>query len=472
MTTYRTKTTLAFAAFGAVTAAACVGREATSATAAAEAPAPKPAAVAPATGRVLTGKDAMGDWTTDAPGVRRRLTVADLPAPFDTPSVDNGPRMVGRPEGAWPKAPAGFKVEQFAADLSNPRVIVTAPNGDLFVAESRANQVRLLRDADGDGKPETKQVFASGLKQPFGIAFYPNGANPKWVYIANTDSVVRFPYKNGDLQTTVAPEVITNDVPGGGQLRGGGHWTRDLVFSPDNKKMFVSVGSLSNVAQKEGDMEREQGRADILQYDLDRDGRRTGGKVFAYGIRNPVGLAIQPRTGTLWTSVNERDGLGDHLPPEYVTSVKEGGFYGWPWYYIGSNQDPRHKGARPDLANKVIVPDVLIQSHSASLDLAFYTGKVFPSEYRDQIFAAEHGSWNRSRRTGYKVIRVPVDAGGRATGEYVDFLTGFVTPDGDVWGRPVGVTTGRDGALYVTDDGGNCIWRVSYDGAKRQAANR
>jgi glucose/arabinose dehydrogenase len=404
---------------------------------------------------VLTGEAALGDWTTDAPGVRRRLTPADMPKPYDTRSVDNGPRMIPRPQGAMPQVPAGFKVEEFATGLNNPRVVITAPNGDVFVAESRANRVRVLRDADGDGKAEVSQVYAGGLTLPFGLAFHPPGPNPTHLYIGNTDAVVRFPYRNGDLRAGAEPEVIVPDIPGGGMLRGGGHWTRDLQFSRDGRKLWVSVGSLSNVS----DDAREERRATVLEYNPDGSGYR----LFASGIRNPVGLAVHPETGDLWTSVNERDELGDHLVPDYVTRVQDGGFYGWPWYYIGPNQDPRHQGKRPDLRDKVIVPDVLIQSHSASLDLAFYTGTRFPREYRNHIFAAQHGSWNRARRTGYKVVRVPVERG-RATGIYEDFMTGFVTQDGNVWGRPVGVATARDGSLLVTDDGGNLVWRVSYTG--------
>jgi glucose/arabinose dehydrogenase len=402
---------------------------------------------------VLTGQAALGDWTTDAPGVRRRITPADMPPPYATPSVDNGPRMVRRPEGALPKVPPGFRAELFADGLRNPRVIVTAPNGDLFVAESQAHRIHVLRDADGDGKPEVRQVFATGLVLPFGLAFHPPGPSPQHLYVGNTDSVVRFPYRNGDLTARGPAETIVPDIPGGGRLRGGGHWTRDVDFSLDGKRMWVSVGSLSNVS----DDANEARRAAVLQYNPDG----TGYRLYASGIRNPVGLAVHPETGDLWTSVNERDELGDHLVPDYITRVQEGGFYGWPWYYIGPNQDPRHPGKRPELRDRVIVPDVLIQSHSASLDLAFYTGAMFPREYRHHIFAAEHGSWNRSRRTGYKVIRVPVQ-NGRATGEYEDFMTGFVTPEGNVWGRPVGVAVAKDGALMVTDDGGNCVWRVAY----------
>ena len=411
-------------------------------------------------GGVLTGREALGDWTTDAPGVRRKLTLNDLPKPFDTKSVDNGPKMVKRPEGAWPKAPTGFTVTEFANGLQNPRVVVTAPNGDLFVAESAPGRVRVLRDADGDGKPELNEVFASDLRQPFGIAFYPPGASPTHVYVANTDSVVRFPYKNGDTKAGGEPQTVVGDVPGGGRLRGGGHWTRDVVFSLDGKRMFVSVGSKSNV----DDNDQETRRADILAFDPEGKGET----IYASGIRNPVGLAVHPTTGQLWTSVNERDALGDHLVPDYVTHVEEGGFYGWPWYYIGDHQDPRHDGKRPELKDKVIVPDVLLQSHSASLDLAFYTGKTFPEAYRLDAFAAEHGSWNRERRTGYKVVRVPL-RDGKATGEYEDFLVGFVTPEGNVWGRPVGVAVAGDGALIVTDDGSNTVWRVAYTGTSSGA---
>jgi glucose/arabinose dehydrogenase len=415
------------------------------------------AGVRPA-GPVLTSRAALGDWTTDAPGVRRRITTAELPPPYDTPSVDNGPRMIPRPQGAWPQAPEGFKVEQFAEGLENPRVIVTAPNGDVFVAESRPGRVKLLRDADGDGKPEMTTVFASGLTLPFGLAFYPAGRNPRYLYVANTDSVVRFPYRNGDTKASAGPEMIVSNIPGGGRLRGGGHWTRDIAFSRDGRRMFVSVGSMSNVDEGRN----EERRACILEFRPDG----TGEKLFASGIRNAVGIAIHPTSGELWASVNERDGLGDHLVPDYVTRVKEGGFYGWPWYYIGPNQDPRHPGKRPELRDKVIVPDVLLQSHTASLAMTFYTGRQFPAEYRDHAFAAQHGSWNRTRRTGYKVVRIPV-RDGKPTGEYEDFLTGFVTADGNVWGRPVGVSVGREGSLYVTDDGSGTVWRVTYGGARR-----
>jgi glucose/arabinose dehydrogenase len=412
---------------------------------------------APSRVETLTGKKALGDWTTDAPGVRRKITTAELAAPYETKSADNGARMVKRPEGAWPQAPRGFKVTEFTKGLQNPRKIVTAPNGDIFIAESQPGRIKVLRDSDRDGKPETIENFAAGLTQPFGIAIYPPKGNPSHIYVANTDSVVRFPYKNGDIHASGSPETIVADIPGGGRLRGGGHWTRDIVFSPDGKRMFVSVGSKSNV----GDDENERRRADILVFDPEGKGE----KIFASGIRNPVGIAINPTTGELWASVNERDQLGDHLVPDYITHVEEGGFYGWPWYYIGGNPDPRLKGKHPELRDKVIVPDVLLQSHSASLCMTFYNGEQFPSEYRGDAFAAEHGSWNRARRTGYKVIRVPLKDG-KSTGEYEDFLVGFVTKDGNVWGRPVGVAVAGDGSLLVTDDGSGTVWRVVYVGAE------
>jgi glucose/arabinose dehydrogenase len=406
---------------------------------------------------LLTGRDALGDWTTDAPGVRRRITIEDLAKPFETPSAMNNPRVAARPPGAMPRAPKGFEVSEFAAGLRNPRKAVTAPNGDIVVADSMPGRIKILRDADGDGKAELTADFATGLSRPFGIAFYPAGPNPTHMYIGNTDSVVRFPYHTGDTKASGPAEKLIDNIPTGReQVGGGGHWTRDLEFSKDGKTLFVSVGSRSN----NDDDKRETRRADILAFDV--DGRNE--RIYASGIRNAVGLAIHPQTGQLWASVNERDALGDHLVPDYVTHVEEGGFYGWPWYYIGAHEDPRYKGKHSELKDKVIVPDVLVQSHSASLCMTFYTGSQFPEAYRLDGFAAEHGSWNRARRTGYKVIRIPMKDG-KATGEYEDFLVGFVTPEGNVWGRPVGVTVAKDGALLVTDDGSGIIWRVAYTGS-------
>lgn len=405
---------------------------------------------------ILTRQAAMGDWTTDAPGVRRVIRVADLPAPYQTPSDANGPHIVPRPQGAWPKVPAGFQVDLLTTGLGNPRKIVTAPNGDLFIAESAPGRVKILR-LDADGKLASTNVFAQNLHQPFGIAFYPPGPNPRYVYVANTDSVVRFAYQNGDLSAHTSPEMIVPDIPGGGLLRGGGHWTRDVVFTQDGTKMFVSVGSHSNV----NDDAKEKHRADILQYNPDGSAFR----IYASGIRNAVGLAIEPQTGGLWASVNERDELGDDLPPDYITHIEDNGFYGWPWYYIGNHQDPRHKGAHPELADHITIPDVLLQAHSASLCITFYTATQFPAAYRGFAFAAEHGSWNRSKRTGYKVICVPISNGKSVGGEYDDFMTGFVTDSGDVWGRPVGVTVDGQGSLIVVDDGSSSVWRARYASA-------
>ena len=388
------------------------------------------------------------------PGARHRITVADLPPPYATKSVDEGPDLVERPKDAWPQAPPGFTVTLFATGLENPRLVRRAPNGDLFVAESRAGRVRVLRGIDGDGRVQTLEVFASGLNRPFGIAFYPPSGQPQYVYVGNTDEVVRFPYQSGDLKARGPSEAVA-PLPGGGQLRGGGHWTRDIAFSTDGKRVFVSVGSLTNVDDPETNP-GEKNRAAILEFTP--DGKNM--KVFASGIRNAVGIAISPATGDLWASVNERDGLGDNLVPDYITRVQEGGFYGWPWYYMGGHQDPRHKGKHPELKQKVLTPDVLLQPHSASLQMTFYDRQAFPEEYRG-IFAALHGSWNRRIRTGYEVIHVPLQTG-RATGEYQDFLTGFVTPEGKVWGRPVGVAVAGDGSLIVTDDGGNVVWRVAH----------
>ena len=453
--------------------------------------------------QTISGQAAFADYSKQKPGVRRKITVADLPQPKPSESVDNGPTLVQRPEGAWPIAPAGFTVQLYAGgDAATPmqrsenkkeihaptsgtfvmpRIIHAAPNGDLFVADSQAGSILVLRGVTAAGKAATISTYATGLDHPFGIAFYPAGANPQWIYVGNATTVVRFAYKSGDLKTTSASETIVPDIPGYAQLRGGGHWTRDVVFSSDDKHMLVSVGSGSN-ADDPDTHPNEFHRADVLEYTP--EGKFI--EVYAYGIRNCVGVAINSVTGQLWCSTNERDALGNNLVPDYVTSVKEGGFYGWPWYYMGGYQDPRlpkpcANGTGPNpqaaaltpgeakdcqrvnLTSKVITPDVLVQPHMASLGMTFYpTSKsAFPSQYDGDGFAAEHGSWNRANRGGYEVIRIPMESG-KATGEYEDFLTGFVTADGQVWGRPVGVAVGHDGALYVTDDGSRSVWRVAY----------
>ena len=421
-----------------------------------------------------------GDWRRAAPGVEHHFTLADLPAPYKTTSSGNSPQVVSQPANASLSVPAGFKVRLFATGLSDPRIVRVAPNGDIFVAETAANRIRVLRSADGAETPSGNQVFADGLDRPFGIAFYPPGNHPQWIYVANNNSVVRFPYRSGDLKASGMAQVV---VPRLTESHGG-HSTRDVAFSLDGKRMFITVGSGSNVAEgmskkspaeiARWDTQHGQGagwdaetnRADILV--TDPEGREPL-HTFATGIRNGAGIAVDPETGELWTATNERDGLGDDLVPDYVTRVKAGGFYGWPWYYMGGHEDPRHAGERPDLAGKTITPDVLLQSHSAPLEMCFYTATTgvaaFPAEYRGDVFVASHGSWNRSLRTGYKVMRVRLEHG-VPTGAYEDFLTGFVVNNRSVWGRPVGVAVARDGALLVTEDGNETLWRVSYTGGR------
>ena len=417
----------------------------------------------------LVGAAAFADWRGDKPGVIRTIKPENLPKPGATASSANVARIVPRPRSAVPQVPAGFKIELFAEGLSGPRQMRVAPNGDVFIAETRAGRIRVLRAADGSAKPAGNEIYASGLNAPFGMAFFPTGEDPKWVYVANTDSVLRFPYDKGDTKAAKKPETVVTELP-----HGFGHSTRDIVFTNDNKRMLVSVGSASNAAEGIGrapgglkawiaghplgaSWGSERNRADVLVFDP--EGKNPG--VFATGIRNCVGLAVHPRTGDAYCSTNERDGLGDNLVPDYVTRVRESAFYGWPWFYIGGNQDPHHAGERPDLKDKVTVPDVLVQAHSASLGLAFYSGNAFPREYSGDGFAAEHGSWNRSKRTGYKVIRIRLKDG-VPTGEYQDFVTGFVVNDSEVWGRPVDVAVTHDGALLVSEDGNGTIWRITH----------
>jgi glucose/arabinose dehydrogenase/cytochrome c2 len=412
-------------------------------------------------GAVLTGAAAFGDWRSDAPGVRRLIRVEDLPQPFATSSARNSPRVVPRPADALPRAPEGWRVDLFAERLEEPRQIRVAPGGDVFIAETDHGRVRVLRAKEGATRADQRWTFADGLDGPFGMAFYPPGASPQWLYVAENNRVVRFPYREGDTAARARPEVVVPDL----SPTSGGHTTRDVVFSLDGKRMFVSVGSQSNVAEGIGRKSQqeisawetthapgaawgfEERRANVLVFDP--EGK--GGRIFATGLRNCVGMAVHPTTGDLWCSTNERDGMGDDLVPDYVTRVKEGAFYGWPWYWLGNGEDPRLKGQRPDLAGKATVPDVLIQSHSASLGMTFREGDGF---------AAEHGSWNRERRTGYKVVRIPT-RNGVPTGEYEDFLVGFVVDQRSVWGRPVGVAVARDGALLVTEDANGTVWRVA-----------
>jgi len=398
------------------------------------------------------------DYTGESPGTTHKITVSDLPAPSSQHVGVASPEPQPRPEGAMPKTLPGFKVNIFASDLTNPRELRAAPNGDIFLAEMDKGDIKVFRGVTRDGRPEQAETFASGLHEPFGIAFYPPGSNPEWVYIGDTDSVKRLPYHNGDLKARGEAQTVIDEIYPGAHGGHGGHSTRDLAFSPDGKKLFISVGSVSNIDDPDSHP-AEFHRANVLVCNPDGSGLR----VFASGIRNPVGLAIEPKSGELWTAVNERDALGDNLVPDYTTHVQDGGFYGWPWYYIGKNHDPRLKDSHPDWREKMITPDVLIQAHSAPLGFAFYNGEQFPAEYHCEMFLALHGSWNRSHRTGYEVVRVPLHDG-KASGEYQDFLTGFVTEDGKVWGRPVGIAVAKDGSLLVSDDGTGSIWRVSYAG--------
>ena len=458
---------------------------------------------------LLTGQAAFTDYAQQEPGVRHKITLADLPEPNPAEAVDNGPTVVPRPAEAWPTAPAGFKVTLYAGGDSTPmqrsenrrethqatkgtfvepRLIRFAPNGDLFLADSQAGTLFVLRGVGADGKAQHIEKFATGLDHPFGIAFYPLGPNPQWVYVGNATTIQRFAYHNGDLHATGAPQTVIPDIPGYAQLRGGGHWTRDVVFTADGKHMLVSVGSGSNVDDADTHP-REFHRADVLEYTPD-------GKfedVYAHGLRNCVGEAINPITHELWCSVNERDNLGNHLVPDYVTSVPKGSFFGWPWYYMGGHRDPRlldpcangtgpnmqlaqpldpSQGAnckRENISKTVRTPDVLVQPHMASLEMTFYPADlpcagICPwSRYSGGAFAAEHGSWNRKLRAGYNVIFIPMK-NGHATGEYDDFLDGFVSKDGQVWGRPVGVAVAPDGSLFVTDDGSRSVWHVTYTG--------
>jgi glucose/arabinose dehydrogenase len=434
-------------------------------------------------GQALQGEAAIGSWRDDKPGVRRLLRAQDLPA-VAKPTY-GAAKVVPIPASARPQVPEGFSAERVPSSLHKPRVIRVAPNGDLFVADSMFGTVHVLRVPAGRAKPEKDVVFAVGLKQPFGIAFYPLGPNPQWVYIANSDGVVRFRYKNGDLKATGKPERVIAGIPW------THHYARDIAFSPDGKRLFLSVGSGSNVAldmfpephwttdpeprNVDGLAEwvkmkplgaawdTEELRANVLSYDP--DGRNQ--KIFATGLRNCEGMTIQPVTGRLWCIVNERDEIGDNTPFEYATAVVEGAFYGWPWYFIGGHEDPRHAGRRPDLKDKVTVPDVMMQAHSAPLQMVFYQRDTFPAGYKGSAFAAMHGSWNREKRTGYKVVRLLFDGSGKPTGEYEDFMTGFVLSDSEVWGRPVGVAVANDGSLFVTEDGNGTIWRVSYRGSAR-----
>ena len=416
-------------------------------------------------------------WRQDGPGVERHLTVAGIPppkrgTPQEKADFENHPTIVRRP-GAVPRVPAGFTVQVYASGLDQPRRMTVAPSGDVFVAESGAGRVLVFGAGEGKGGPASPHVFASGLHRPFGLAFYPAGPDPKWLYVGEPDRIVRLPYRPGGLAAAGPAQVVIANLPA------NHHWTRDVIVAADGKALLYSIGSGSNeagdmAAAPDGGLKRfaashalgeawgpELGRAEVRRFDPD------GGNVrpFATGLRNCVQMTLQPGSGAVWCVVNERDGLGDDTPPDYATSVRQGAFYGWPWYYIGGHPDPRLDG-RPDLRDKVTVPDVLLQAHSAPLGIAFYAGGQFPADYRGDAFVTMHGSWNRTSRVGYKVVRLRF-AGDRPTGVAQDFLTGFVVDDHSVWGRPVGVAVAQDGSLLVSDDGSGRIWRVTWTGAGR-----
>ncbi len=427
----------------------------------------------PQSAEVRTGAAAYGDWQSDAPGVRRHIRPSDLPAPKtgtddEEPDFESRPKVVEPPQGAMPKVPDGFVVQVVARGLTQPRVMRVAPNGDVFVSESGSGRVLVFRPEVPSGAPTGPAVFAENLERPYGIVFHPP-ANPQHVYVGAANQVVRFSYRDGDTKAKDPAEVIIGNIP---TKR---HWTRDLAVSPDGRRLFVAIGSGSNLAGDMPDLtpeqiqqhERTHGRGAAWGQEenravvrvFDSEGKRV--RNYATGLRNCSGLGMQPGTDTLWCVVNERDHLGDNVPPDYMAHVQDGGFYGWPWYYVGDNEDPRLKGKRPDLKGQIIVPEVLIQPHSAPLSVAFYNGDAFPSDYVGDAFVALHGSWNRPNRTGYKVIRVRMKDG-RPTGEYEDFMTGFVVDNDSVWGRPAGVAVTRDGALLVSDDANGAIFRVTH----------
>ena len=433
-------------------------------------------AASPAPNAAVAPEPIFPDWRTDTPGRQQHLSTASLPAPFASPSSTNRVKVVPRPADAHLNVPPGFEVTQYATGIEGARQVRVAPNGDVFVTSQQSGRLFVLRSALGASQVGEVQTFAAGLKQPFGIAFYPSGSKPQWLYLAEENRIVRFPYQNGDLHARGEPQVVVDPL----SPETGGHGAHDLLFSRDGKQFFVAVGSASDaavtglppksaaeIAAWESDhglgaaWGTETGRASVLKFDA-RTGRGQG--AYATGIRNCGTMALHPASAQLWCVSTERNQLGDDLAPDYLTRVREGAFYGWPWYYTGTHEDPRHRGERPDLADKVTAPDVLFTPHSAPLSLTFYTAtsgpSLFPRSYRGDVFVAMHGSWNRSRRSGHKVVRVHVKEG-VPTGEFEDFLTGFVVDDNTAWGRPVAVTVARDGALLVSDDAAGAIWRVA-----------
>jgi glucose/arabinose dehydrogenase len=422
------------------------------------------------TGELRTGTAALAGWAVDAPGVRRQIKSSDLPAPLLTEpekSTGSPAKIITRPEGALPKVPKGFAVDVFASGFKQPRTIRVAPNGDAFLSESGTGRVLVFRAGTSSG-PVKHEVFAENLEKPYGIAFYPV-ADPRYIYIAAANQVVRYPYRSGAVKAEGPAEVIVGGIP---TKR---HWTRDLAISRDGKQMFVSIGSASNLGvagmpdmttEKIRDFEKTHGRGAAWGEEENRAAVRVfdpeGKSVrnFTTGLRNCSGLALQPGTDNIWCVVNERDHLGPDLVPDFMARLQDGGFYGWPWYYIGDHEDPALKGKRPDLKGQVLTPDVLFQAHSSALAVAFYDHSAFPAEYRGDAFVTLHGSHTRPDRTGFKVIRVRMKDG-KPTGEYEDFMTGFIVDNDTAWGRPAGVAVTRDGALLVSDDANGTVFRVT-----------
>jgi glucose/arabinose dehydrogenase len=370
------------------------------------------------------------------------IRIDQLPKPYATPSAGNPPHVTSQPANAALHLPPGFHISLFASKLDDPRAMLQAPNGDVIVSEPGAGKITILRDANHDGVAEQRFTFASGLDNPYGLAFH-----DRWLYVGNEGAIIRFPYAAGQTSFIGKPQEL-------GRLPSGGHSTRGVIFNRAGTKMYISIGSNSNVSAGEGPE-----RAAIIELNPDGSGRH----VFAGGLRNPVGMAWEPVTGALWTAVNERDGLGDELVPDYATRVQPNAFYGWPYAYLGPHEDPRRAGEQPALVKRTIAPSVLIQSHSAPLGIAFYQGTMFPPAYRGRAFVALHGSWNREARTGYKVISIPF-RNGNPTGGYDDFVAGWMTDETSrtVWGRPVGLLVLGDGSLLISDDGAGKIWRVTY----------
>jgi glucose/arabinose dehydrogenase len=410
-----------------------------------------------------------GDWRADAPGIQHHVFLSELPAPFVTRSTTKIPKIIPA-HGYRPQVPPGFKVELFAV-LRAPRMMRLAPNGDIFVVESALGKVKVVRPSGDSTTAAAVIEFAANMHMPFGMAFYPPGSDPQYLYVAETDSVVRFPYRNGDFYPRGPGERIIVGLPT------EGHWTRDITFSRDGRQMFISIGSRSNDAERMPllrptgieTIERdygvgaawayEEGRAQILVSDPNGSSVRT----FATGLRNCISMAIQPSSGTLWCANDERDHFGDDLVPDFITTVHAGDFFGWPWFYVGGFEDPVHGGERPDLRDRVRQPDLLLPPHSAPMSVTFGTSTRFPTSYQASLFVALHGSYNRSQFTGYKVVRF-LQYHDQWTGSYEDFATGFVHSESSVWGRPAGLSITADGALLVADDANGNIWKISYEG--------